>query len=268
MNIPFDKVYVVSLITNKNRQNHIKYQFNDLGIDFEFIYGTDFQNFTNDAYDEKIIFPNVDPDIEDKNRFKGSYGCALTHYNAISFAYHLGYNNVLVIEDDACFIKDKNKIQQFFDNIPKDADFITWDIRYFPNVNNSIDILAYLFNKSSDQYYIKYNCSSIINLFGGMMYAIMNRKSMKLYLDNQHKNFRSSDRINDFFTRSNKISKYIAKQCILTDHINLENNFNIKHTTINNNDWIYHNIYNDITSLNKEDFYIPNIFEKYSRTTY
>lgn len=37
MKTQFEKIYVLSLITNKDRQKFIKYQFNKLGIDFEFI---------------------------------------------------------------------------------------------------------------------------------------------------------------------------------------------------------------------------------------
>ena len=45
MKTQFEKIYVLSLITNKDRQNFIKYQFNKLGIDFEFIYGVNYYNF-------------------------------------------------------------------------------------------------------------------------------------------------------------------------------------------------------------------------------
>ena len=115
----FDKIYVLSLITNKTRQEHIKYQFEDLGIDFEFIYGTDFQNIKYDAQENEINYPNVWAKEYYAKIFINKYadfGCTLTHYNAISFAYHLGYNNVLVIEDDICFIKDKSIIEYYLNN--------------------------------------------------------------------------------------------------------------------------------------------------------
>lgn len=51
MKTQFDKIYVLSLITNKDRQEFIKYQFNELGLDFEFIYGFDFHNFNVDFPD-------------------------------------------------------------------------------------------------------------------------------------------------------------------------------------------------------------------------
>ena len=47
MKTQFEKIYVLSLITNKDRQKFIKYQFNKLGLDFEFIYGVDYYNFSN-----------------------------------------------------------------------------------------------------------------------------------------------------------------------------------------------------------------------------
>lgn len=50
METQFEKIYVLSLITNKDRQKFIKYQFNKLGIDFEFIYGVDYYNFSNIQY--------------------------------------------------------------------------------------------------------------------------------------------------------------------------------------------------------------------------
>lgn len=40
----FDKIYVITLVNNKERQEFISKQFNDLGINFEFMYSTDFKN--------------------------------------------------------------------------------------------------------------------------------------------------------------------------------------------------------------------------------
>lgn len=211
MKIQFDKVYVLSLITNKDRQEFMKYQLNELGIDFEFVYGIDFYKFDN------LVCPDVYKDIpypydgyynNEIIRLK-CYSVTLVHYMAVMQAYHLGYNNVLIMEDDAVFRNDKQLFSKFFNNIPEDADFVTYDIR---DLNKHIeDDYIYLINENKDKlyFYDVYN----YRFFGGALYGIMNRNAMKLYLDNQHKKIVMSDWVKDFWNFPT-VKRYIPTECL------------------------------------------------------
>lgn len=93
------------------------------------------------------------------------------------------------------------------------------------------------------------------------MYAIMNRKSMKLYLDNQHKNIVTSDWVKDFWTVSS-LKKYIPTKCLCICQpyykkifINNDNKF------IPYND----NLFFRLGKYSKIDFFEPKNFQEYTR---
>ena len=63
----FDKIYVISLIHNHDRQEFIKYQMNHIGLNFEFIYGIDFYNLINDSKDNRKTKCNKQRNVAFKN---------------------------------------------------------------------------------------------------------------------------------------------------------------------------------------------------------
>ena len=259
MKTQFEKIYVLSLITNHKRRKFIIDQFKYLDIQFEFIYGTDFYNLKYDANNKQIKYPDVHiNETHDFFRQSGDYGCTLSHYNGILFAYELGYNNILIIEDDICFIKDKNLIYKCINNIPDDADYVTWDPRfiiyndyvYYKQFINNKNIYTNITNKLGN-----------IPMIGGMMYGIMNRKSMEIYLNNQRNSMKMSDLIGEFNVGNKYIKKYVCNKCICAEQFNLLCNFkNEKNNIINN--FIHQNIYALIEPLDKSMFYDINYEDK------
>ena len=257
MKTQFDKIYVISLITNKDRQEFIKYQMNELDLDFEFIYGTDFYNFKNIKWpDTYINYPY--------EKFTGArnFGCTINHYNAVMQAYHLGYNNVLIFEDDICLNKDCNLLYDMFNNIPKDADFVTYD----PRSNKKDIILSILENikLNKNNRYFKSN----IDTFGAACFALMNRFTMELYINQQHNLLQMSDHVIYFYENTDNapINKYISTNCIIIDQLthnkNIEKNLDI---FLNKKFDGYDNLYSLDLSFDKDNFFKPNIFHEHSR---
>ena len=248
MKTKFDKIYVISLISNKDRQEFIRYQMNNLGLDFEFIYGIDFYNLKYDKFGDKINYPNLIYNFNNLDNRK-MYGCTIAHYQAILQAYEFGYNNILIIEDDMCFNKNKQLIEYYLNNVPNDADFITYTPRFieYDEINRFKDNILNIKNK-----YFKLD-NNYKSLCGTGMYALMNRNSMKLYLDNQRKNLYTVDHIPCFFKTPN-INRYTTLDSIIIDQFNLlnkDNNKNIINYGLHC--YIQYNIIN-----NYNDFYKPN----------
>lgn len=52
---------------------------------------------------------------------------AMSHYRAISIAYHLGCRNVLILEDDVRFMKDVGMVSNYIDTIPDGYDVAKMD---------------------------------------------------------------------------------------------------------------------------------------------
>ena len=60
----------------------------------------------------------------------GYMNCTMGHYRAIATAYHLGCRSVLVMEDDARFLKDVSKIERSVSSLPEDYDLAMLDYFY------------------------------------------------------------------------------------------------------------------------------------------
>ena len=256
MKTKFDKIYVISLITNHDRRKFITYQMNELGLDFEFIYGIDFKSLTYDGSNHKIEYPYTYDN--NTSNTAGNYGAAIAHYGAIKQAYEFGYNNILVLEDDICFIKNKDLIFECLNNIPDDADFITYDVRFLDLDNNNDEQLALADLSKINNCNCFYNIPNKLNyLFGSMIYGIMNRETMKLYIDSQCKNLNMSDRVIGLW-KLPFVNRYTYSKCICTDQLNIESNFDVF-------SFIYENIYHKIKKLNVDDFYKPTNFHTLCR---
>lgn len=254
MIIPFDKVYVLTMPNSKLRQEFINYQFKQIGVDFEFVYGIDFGNIINDALGNEIIYPNI---YDSKTYYESlgrDFSCAVNHYSAIYRAFEFEFNSVLVVEDDICFIKDLNRLRESFENIPKDADFVTWDPRFWWDYDFA-EFKNCLYNS---QYFIK-DTGQFRWTFGGMCYGIMNRQSMELYLKNQRSSFHMSDHVEGFFHHSS-VNKYMSSICICTDQFNLKHNFDIKPIVKN---WRGYTC--NYENIVKDDFYTMKEYDEFVR---
>ena len=254
MNTSFDKIYVISLITNKDRQKFIKTQLDELGLDFEFIYGIDYYKFRS------VEWPNVYPgDSGNTNGMAGSFGCAIGHYAAVMQAYHLGYKNVLILEDDVCLRTDKDLLSDVLNNIPSDADFVTFDPRFgeIDEQNAMIDII----NGSKGRYA---KIDNVNGMFGGAMYGILNRDAMFKYMLNQQKQILSADNVIGFF-RDPVVRRYVSRECLFVDQFTYNKWF-----ISENKDFAfgYDNLYLRCGSYKKTDFFWPdkvkyNFFSRY-----
>lgn len=253
MNNFFDKIYVLSLITNKERQEFIKYQFAQLGLEFEFIYGTDFYNFNDLTWPDPYRRGQKDGTNTAKD-----FGCAITHYNAVLQAYHQYYNNVLILEDDICL--HKNFVNELnFDSIPSDADFVTYDFRkaYSHEEQEYIDAI----NANYDFPYLK--IKDYEYFYGGMAYAFMNNQTMGYYLDSQHKYFVQSDLVYGIWKDTGSdINIYIPTKCIgisqgFYNDIFMNSNYSYKPS--------YDNMFFRCGNYNSEDFFEPQFLHIDSR---
>ena len=96
----FDKIYVINLVENIERKKFIEQEFKYYKLDFEFIHTIDLYNL----FDENTF--NFKDPWDNKINIR-AVSCALGNYMAVKQAYEFECNNVLIIEDDVCFTKDK-----------------------------------------------------------------------------------------------------------------------------------------------------------------
>lgn len=58
----------------------------------------------------------------------GYLSCCMGHYRNIKTAYHLGAGSCLLLEDDARFLRDTDRISEALENMPADWDVVMLDI--------------------------------------------------------------------------------------------------------------------------------------------
>lgn len=122
----FDKIIVLHYVKNTERKVKLDKELDRIGINqcknLEFYYDVD------TPYDE-AMFQNImlhypsHPETHRLSYKKASFH----HYRIIKIAYEQGCNRILILEDDACFLKNLEKLLYLFECTPKDADIVLYD---------------------------------------------------------------------------------------------------------------------------------------------
>ena len=209
----FDKIYVINLVENIKRKKFIEYEFKKYGLKFEFIHTPDFYNLF-DKYKEEIF--NIYDLWGNKINLR-LLGCTLGNYMAVKQAYEFGYNNVLVIEDDICFTKNKQLLEYYLNNVPKNADVIRYAFRCIDEDNLSLIESIHKDNYNNDYLLVGKDVpNNKIQYCGTSMWAIMNRQTMKKYIDSITNKFLGADQIDLFFTnmQNNDFNIYLSNKCL------------------------------------------------------
>lgn len=120
----FDKIYIINYIEADKRRENIKNQFdkyfpNDI---FEYMHGMPFNKIKSmEVYLKELVKP-----MRYGVGHISGFGCALSHYSAIKSAYELGYNSILLLEDDIIIRDNIDLVFEYLDSIPED-----WNYLYF-----------------------------------------------------------------------------------------------------------------------------------------
>jgi GR25 family glycosyltransferase involved in LPS biosynthesis len=173
----FGNIYVLTMSNRPDSRALIEKQFLELGLPqpdmdakVRYFYSTPFpyNGLIADAFNRS-----------GKGRFTkpNEYDCARNHYAIIKTAYDLGWEHVLVIEDDVLFLKDVDMWMMYLSNIPEDFDVLqgggfTVDKRILEYMKAADDIVG------SDAYWFKHKH---VGLWNASFYAL-SRKGMEFYL--------------------------------------------------------------------------------------
>lgn len=157
INKTFDKIYVISYVKNYDRRKNILKYFKYHNItNFEFIYSIDIpRQYIKDELIELL----------GDHYLSVSY----THYRTMKIAYDLGYENILIFEDDAVFTDDKLKFNRIIEEaVTSKNDIYFLDYIYFEPINSWQQIK-------------------------GQWALYINRKGMEFYIKNHEKNMKIID---------------------------------------------------------------------------
>lgn len=125
----FDRISVVSYIGSSDRMPALENEFHRIGIS-DFHISHDFPNpyrrFLWKSMLRQNLLSNYVKDAE-----KAFY-ITIGHYTQIAHAFHSNVKNILIFEDDVCFLKDESRVAAIVSSLPDDFDFAFLD--HFPSI--------------------------------------------------------------------------------------------------------------------------------------
>lgn len=161
----FDHIYSIGYV--KNDITKLNSELKRIGIYDSGIYSHEYShsNIFVDSILQCILRNDMDKYEEDHKGFDVS----LTHYKIIKEAYELGYNKILIIEDDSIFLKDINRIEEILNNLPNDYElcYLNWTLYHQENA----EIYDY------NDYFKYFKTNNDIWLFSASSYTL-NRDTM------------------------------------------------------------------------------------------
>ena len=211
----FDKIFCLNLSHRKDRRDKMTKQLDALGVlnspKFEW-------HISTTHLHSNIMAQAINQSKLGHFSFPNELNCAREHYSIVKKAFDLGYEHILVIEDDLLFNKDESFLSEVLDHIPEN-----YDILQFGGFSSSSDTVnasvvnAYWMNSVH-----AWNCS---------MYAL-SRKGMKFYMKFQERFFSVADNpLYHIEENRNIINGYLCRKPVVIQEISESNLSDIRPNT-------------------------------------
>ena len=136
-----DKYYVISWTKNFDKRKRLEKQFIDIGLEnYEYKYSVNVKYLINP--------PEFMIDIH--------LYCTFTHYITIKEAYELGYESIIIMEDDLSFLKDIDEIKKQLDTYYNTGDIVLFDYISLSKLNSKVYFFTscYRLNRNGMKYMI------------------------------------------------------------------------------------------------------------------
>lgn len=254
----FDKIYLLNLVTAKERRDFFFNQLHALGVDEEWVKSGKFEVIN------AVKLPHYNQELidfmRDKNmaEFKNvpEAMCAYEHYRILKASIELGYERVLILEDDVCFIKDLSLISKAIENAPEDYDVLHFEGFSWPNPDQRETYEALLSESPLDAKWVSMHKFPVWDT-AALGYS---RKGMQKYIEVQENKMRFADLPTATVLRSDS---YIYSYPLFIQEDKNTLNSIINPRLVNNDDVnVYH------AKCNLLDYYHVFNFQNIYDTTY
>ena len=185
-----DQIYSITQAKNIEKNKELHQELNRVGILNSGIY-TQIKDVNSPFY--KLIYDSLNK-INDTSCYNGGFKMTINCYYALKQAYEQGYEKIMIMEDDVCFLNDLNKIYDIMEYINTlDYDIISCNVEnnsyinhYDFNINYIDDIKDLSINENIDKYY--FSCSTCV---------IYNRYAIEQLIQFYENYYTCIDRYND-----------------------------------------------------------------------
>jgi GR25 family glycosyltransferase involved in LPS biosynthesis len=195
----FDRIYLLTMANRKERKNCVLKQFKEIGIYDELIGSGKFEivetvklPISQHAINLLGQSEDIDFTYNEANVHRiGQFMCASEHYKMIKRSLINGYQRILILEDDVCFIKDFKYIMKALIEAPNDFNILHMEGYYWPY--NELEENIYLERLAPNIEEGKWeSCDNGFRLFctAALIYS---RNGMQEYCSVQENKFQSPD---------------------------------------------------------------------------
>ena len=182
----FDHIYCLHNLPDASRLPELKKELRRVGIDETapyFSWKYDFPSPILDCmFDDKRLKMDISLRASSRNYIKR---VSLRHYEIIKEAYAIGYERILILENDIRFHNDLKYVEKMLENIP-DGDIIMFDKMTCSAPSEPIKYKQYIKSLPEGALYGNMNDSGVFFIFCSC-YAL-NRTGMKRVIDTQEMN--------------------------------------------------------------------------------
>lgn len=200
----FDRIYCVHFLPYKDRLAKITSELKRVGILDSGIFS--WKNTWDSPFYDVLSTTSIN-----KAPSVGYMKCGLAHYHCHKEAYELGYNRILVLEDDVSFLKDLDRIVKILEATPKGYDLVLYD-------NTSKNPEAYHKFKTENQindFFCHYDKDmTLASCYGA------SRAYMKYKIDCEERSLERNDR---HISASENLKKAFATDLIACQNPNFQN---------------------------------------------
>ena len=187
----FDHIYCLHYLPATDRYQKMKDELKHVGIDDEsdyFSWVYDYPSPTLDiVYNDKRLNMNTALKSSSRDYIKR---VSMKHYQIVKEAYSLGYERILVLENDVRFHRDRTYIKKILSNMP-DTDIVMFDKMVCSAPGEGIKYQRYVKTLPDGSLYGSMNDSGVFFIFCSC-YAL-NRNAMKHIIDAHEKNLLPPD---------------------------------------------------------------------------
>lgn len=245
----FDRIYLLTMANRKERKNCVLKQFKEIGIYDEIMNSGKFEivetvplPITQNAINHMGMSGDIDFSYDQPNVHKiGQFMCASEHYKMIKRSLINGYERILILEDDVCFLKDFKYIMKALNEAPENFNILHLEGYYWPY--DDLDAERYLSVLTPNIEDARWECSD--NGFRLFCTAalIYSRSGMEQYCYEQEAKFQSPDHptfwMNDSYSYTYPLIMQEKKSVFTSDILNYsidieENNVYLRYYDYNN----------------------------------
>lgn len=194
----FDKIFLLTMANRKERKNTVLKQFQEIGIYEDLIKSGKFEivetvalpitqralNCMGTSGDISFTYNNNEQRI-------GQFMCTSEHYKMIKRSLINGYERILILEDDVCFIKNFNYIIKALQEAPDDFNVLHLEGYYWPyDEKEEQEYLKFLTPNIEDAKWVSSDEGFRLYCTAALIYS---RNGMEEYCKAQESLFQSPD---------------------------------------------------------------------------